>query len=355
MKARPVRAFFLAAHGSPHLKNLQEATERICELKGSLVALDALLPAVIDTLSAAALAKLTASFDAHAEAARTVMLHSDMSEVVLMTFEREVARNRALLQRSQSPGPHTMWTGAADALLLTTTQITTFVGSMVQSCASGCFFRRGEQLFLVSNRHVFADADRAHFPDRIEIGLHTHAQDLTRHAVVSLPLYQEGLSQWREAVDSGGTVDVAVLAIPAASLPAEAVLLAFDETHLDARGEEIVVGDALTIVGFPLGFHDTVHHLAVARSASLASAYGVRFQRQGCFLTDARTHRGSSGSPVVRRRTGGQQAASPSCWQLLGVHSTRMDMRDRDHVQDESLGLNCAWYADVLLTLTAGS
>lgn len=355
MKARPVRAFFLAAHGSPHLKNLQEATERICELKGSLVALDALLPAVIDTLSAAALAKLTASFDAHAEAARTVMLHSDMSEVVLMTFEREVARNRALLQRSQSPGSHTTWTGAADALLLTTTQITTFVGAVVQSCASGFFFRRGEQLFLVSNRHVFADADRAHFPDRIEIGLHTHAQDLTRHVVVSLPLYQEGLSQWREAVDSGGTVDVAVLAIPAASLPAEAVLLAFDETHLDARGEEIVVGDALTIVGFPLGFHDTVHHLAVARSASLASAYGVRFQRQGCFLTDARTHRGSSGSPVVRRRTGGQQAASPSCWQLLGVHSTRMDMRDRDHVQDESLGLNCAWYADVLLTLTAGS
>ena len=25
-----------------------------------------------------------------------------------------------------------------------------------------------------------------------------------------------------------------------------------------------------------------------------------------------------------------------------------MDMRTRDHAQDESLGLNCAWYADVL-------
>ena len=335
------------------MKNLQAATERICELKGSLVALDALLPAVIDTLSTAALARLTASFDAHAEAARTVMLHSDMSDVVLMTFEREVARNRALLQRSQSAGPHAIWTGAADALLLTTTQITTLVGQVVQSRASGFFFRRGDQLFLVSNLHVFADADSSHFPDCIEIGLHTHAQDLTRHAVVSLPLYRDGLSQWREAVDSGGKVDVAVMAIPAASLPAEAVLLAFDETHLAARGEDIVIGDALTITGFPLGFHDTVHHLAVARSASLASAYGVRFQRQGCFLTDARTHRGSSGSPVIRRRTVGHPATSPAGWQLLGVHSTRMDMRNRDHVCDESLGLNCAWYADVLLTLTA--
>jgi hypothetical protein len=29
-----------------------------------------------------------------------------------------------------------------------------------------------------------------------------------------------------------------------------------------------------------------------------------------------------------------------------------MDMRTRDHTQDESLGLNCAWYADVLAILT---
>jgi hypothetical protein len=29
-----------------------------------------------------------------------------------------------------------------------------------------------------------------------------------------------------------------------------------------------------------------------------------------------------------------------------------MDMVTRDHEQDESLGLNCAWYADILMTLT---
>jgi hypothetical protein len=39
-------------------------------------------------------------------------------------------------------------------------------------------------------------------------------------------------------------------------------------------------------------------------------------------------------------------------WKLLGVHSSRLDMGNRDLVQDESLGLNCAWYADILLTLT---
>ena len=57
------------------MKNLQDATERICELKGSLVALDALVPAVIEALSPATRERLIAVFDAHAEAARTVMLH----------------------------------------------------------------------------------------------------------------------------------------------------------------------------------------------------------------------------------------------------------------------------------------
>jgi hypothetical protein len=39
-------------------------------------------------------------------------------------------------------------------------------------------------------------------------------------------------------------------------------------------------------------------------------------------------------------------------WVLLGVHSARFDMETRDQTQDEALGLNCAWYADILLTLT---
>lgn len=332
------------------MKTLQDATERICELKGSLVALDALVPAVIQALSTPTRERLMAAFDVHAEAARTVLLHADISDVVLATFERDVVRNRAVLLASVAAGHAAALPAPADALLLATTCLTTFAGSRVLTSASGFFYRRATRLFLVSNRHVFADDASAHRPDRIEIGLHTDPHDLTRHAKVSLPLYCEGLPQWREASDAGGAVDIAALEIPASSLPAGAALQTFDETHLEARGEQVATGDALTIAGFPMSFHDTVHHLAVARSASIASAYGVRFQGQGCFLTDARTHRGSSGSPVVRRRL--NDGASAPSWQLIGVHSTRMDMRTRDHTQDESLGLNCAWYADVLPALT---
>jgi hypothetical protein len=78
----------------------------------------------------------------------------------------------------------------------------------------------------------------------------------------------------------------------------------------------------------------------------------VRFQGQGFFLTDARTHRGTSGAPVVMRAPAPSRNDDVLPWKLLGVHSARMDMLTRDHEQDESLGLNCAWYADILMTLT---
>jgi S1-C subfamily serine protease len=242
---------------------------------------------------------------------------------------------------------------SAVAVFLTTTRINTWLGSRSLTSASGFFFRRGARLFLVTNRHVFVDAPSNHYPDRIEIGLHTDANDLTRNTVFSIPLYGNGLGQWRQATDSAGAVDVAAVEIDITRLPGSAVLQAFDAAHLEPGEESVTVGDALTVIGFPLGFHDTIHQLAVARSASIASAYGVRFQQQGYFLTDARTHRGSSGSPVLRRRKGALSGDdSPLSWQLLGIHSTRMDMRTRDLAADESLGLNCVWYADVLNALT---
>jgi S1-C subfamily serine protease len=335
------------------MKNLQDATERICDLKGSLVALDALLPALLETLPESVHDDVVRSFEAHAEAARTVMLHTDISDLVLAAFERDVARNRALLAGSAS-APGATVRAKAEAVLLTTTRVGTFIGPRPLTGASGFFFRRDDRLFLVTNRHVLLDEPSGHRPDRIEIELHTDAEDLTRCAVLSILLYdREGHRVWRQASDTGGEVDVAAIEIDRAQLPRKAVLEAFDDGHLDARGEAVAVGDALTVVGFPLGFHDTVHHLAVARSASIASAYGVRFQRQGYFLTDARTHRGSSGAPVLRSRR--RRDGSPLPWQLLGVHSTRMDMRTRDRTEDESLGLNCVWYADVLRTLTDGT
>jgi hypothetical protein len=115
----------------------------------------------------------------------------------------------------------------------------------------------------------------------------------------------------------------------------------------------IEVGSSLLVVGFPLGFHDTLHHMPVVRHAVIASSFGLRFQGEGYFLTDARTHRGTSGAPVVMRAPVRDAAQRDLPWLLLGVHSARLDVGTRDHKLDEALGLNCAWYADILMTLTA--
>ncbi len=80
----------------------------------------------------------------------------------------------------------------------------------------------------------------------------------------------------------------------------------------------------------------------------------MRFQGKGYFLTDARIHRGTSGAPVVMRDPDSDTALGDLPGFVLGVHSSRLDVGTRDLELDEALGLNCAWYADILLTLTEG-
>src|SRR5580658_2465453 len=235
-----------------------------------------------------------------------------------------------------------------EPLLLTTTRVTTFNGTQSLTGASGFFFERGNRLFLVTSRHVLLDEPTKHFPDRIEIELHTDIKNLTRSIGLSVLLYHEGKSIWRQGKDTGGEIDVAVIELERAALPKTVALQCFTPAHLQRSLGEVEVGTSLLITGFPLGFHDALHHLPVVRQAVIASSFGLRFQGSGYFLTDARTHRGTSGAPVVMR----SPATDPQLpWKLLGVHSARMDMGSRDLQLDESLGLNCAWYADILLTL----
>ena len=143
-----------------------------------------------------------------------------------------------------------------------------------------------------------------------------------------------------------------MIEIERSALPKTAVYRAFTPKNLIGKLDQVEIGSSLLIVGFPLGFHDTMHHMPVVRHAVIASSFGMRFQGQGYFLTDARTHRGISGAPVVIRMTSGEMADSEMPWMLLGVHSSRLDVGSRDLKLDEALGLNCAWYADILMTLT---
>lgn len=237
-----------------------------------------------------------------------------------------------------------------EPLLLTTTRVSTFDDRRTLTSATGFFFERNDRLFFVTSRHVVFDEPTKHYPSRIELELHSDPVNLAHSVTISVLLYSNGKSVWRQGKDFAGEIDVAVIELDRKILPENVQFVCFTAEHLQHSLDEVEVGSSLLIVGFPLGFHDTLHHLPVVRQAAIASSFGLRFQGQGYFLTDARTHRGSSGAPVVLRSA---QTDDPLPWKLLGIHSSRMDMSSRDLELDESLGLNCAWYADILLTLTA--
>ena len=239
-----------------------------------------------------------------------------------------------------------------ESILLSCARIFTFNQQLRLTNASGFFFERDERLYLVTSSHVLYDTLSQHFPDRIEIELHTNSENIARSTGFSMPLYQDGQQVWSQGCDTAGEIDVAVLEINRAALPKTAVYRAFTPQHLPDPAEQVEVGSSLLVVGFPLDFHDTLHHMPVVRQAIIASSFGLRFKGEGYFLTDARTHRGSSGAPVVMRVADPDHALGDLPWMLLGVHSSRLDVGTRDLILDEALGLNCAWYADILLTLT---
>lgn len=242
-----------------------------------------------------------------------------------------------------------------ESLLLAVTRVSTLSGDKPLTGATGFFFERDDRLFLVTSRHVVLDEASNHRPDRLEVELHVDGINIGAVIQWSIPLYSGTQPLWRQGVDSGGSVDIVTVEIHRTALPETILLSPFTPAHLVAELDQIEVGNPVLIVGFPLGFHDNLHHLPVVRQAVIASAFGIRFQGQGYFLTDARMHRGTSGAPVVARVTAQRSGRGDLAWMLLGVHSARMDMANRDIAQDERLDLNCAWYADILLTLTESS
>jgi hypothetical protein len=96
-----------------------------------------------------------------------------------------------------------------ESLLLTTVGVFTFHKQQPLTNASGFFFARDERLFLATSRHVLMDEATQHFPDRIQIQLHTDMENIAQSTGFSIPLFQNGKSIWRQGLDSGGGIDVA--------------------------------------------------------------------------------------------------------------------------------------------------
>ncbi|MDP2219399.1 MAG: serine protease, partial [Hydrogenophaga sp.] len=150
-----------------------------------------------------------------------------------------------------------------DPLFLAAPRVSTYLGTHALTNASGFFFERDNRLYLVTSRHVVIDEASQHLPDRLEIELHLDAANLTRSTGFSMLLYAQGQSVWRQGRDGGSEIDVAVLEVDRSQLPAGAIIRAFTPAHLHTAFDAMPVDASLLVVGFPLGFHDALHHLPV--------------------------------------------------------------------------------------------
>jgi len=79
------------------MRSLHDATERICELKGDLIAQDVLTTSLLLTLSPDASARFLRQFERASETARVVLVNAPISEHTLNAFERGIQRTLALL------------------------------------------------------------------------------------------------------------------------------------------------------------------------------------------------------------------------------------------------------------------
>ncbi len=234
-------------------------------------------------------------------------------------------------------------------MYLRVAKILTFAGGQPLTNATGFFYLHDEFLYLVTSRHVVISEAVQHRPDRLQVSLHSNATNLPERNELSVPLYLDGVPQWYQHPNRSAA-DVVAVSVNDPHVLSDLCVATFERDDIMGKNEAMPLGQDVLILGFPLGFHDTLHNLPIVRSATLASSFAHPFKGEPYFLTDARLHRGMSGSPVIVQRPGQPEVDGkhePE-WRLLGVHSSSLDVSDRDPDQDERLGLNSAWYASLI-------
>jgi len=232
-----------------------------------------------------------------------------------------------------------------DTMYVRVAQVRTQAGGRPLTNASGFFYQHDKFLYLVTARHVVKDDATQHFPDSLLVSLHANATALEQRNDLPVPLYKDGVPQWFQH-PRFDRADVVAIAINDPHALSQHFVGTFQRDDIVGMDQELPLGEQVFILGFPLGFHDTYNNLPIVRGATMASSFSHPFKNEPYFLTDARLHRGMSGSPVIYRPE--PPPGNAPDWRLLGIHTSALDVSDRDPGLDERLALNMTWYAALL-------
>lgn len=218
--------------------------------------------------------------------------------------------------------------------------------------ATGFFYTAPEKgQYLVTNEHVLDPENEDSEECRI---LLRGRQDAAQLHYRDIDLYDDEGNQAWLSHPTDDDVDIALL--PLAINFWKYGNRAIRENKFLPEEVNIKTGEQAMVIGHP--FKGQSPYIPVARSALIASPYGVPFEGKKCFATDANMHSGTSGSPVftipsaIQNRGGSTTLGGSQQIYFLGVHSANLSA---GHDEEEGpLNINLTWYAELIEDILDG-
>ena len=224
---------------------------------------------------------------------------------------------------------------------------------------TGFVVQHDAQTFLITNGHIVTGRHRTTdeylglpaLPQRLVVTVPMAGEGLGGDGVALLgttqlvvDLYDENdRALWLAHPHFGRRFDVVAiqLELPATNPGSQTrtELLPYSLGPLDPINTLVTAQD-LSVVGFPFGLRGGADSAIWVRG-TVASEPGFGFEGEPCFLIDARTRHGQSGSPVIVpvRRHEQSELGGGMPWRIVGIYSGRTD---------EASDLGRVWHLSVL-------
>lgn len=215
-------------------------------------------------------------------------------------------------------------------------------GPSILSQGTGFFYDCKGVQYLITNKHIAYTEDPPRYPNTFKIKVHTNPDVVREVREIEIPLYDNDKNPlWLEYPHP---IDVDIIALDLSEhLRGSDVV--FRWTKNDFPGpSQVYLGSIVSIIGYPLGFYDTLHNLPIARSGTIASPYGVGFKGEPFYLVDSTLHHGISGSPVIIQRAVFRPRNKTQIHTLVGVISAR----EHDPNTGINLELGRVWYPEFI-------
>lgn len=160
---------------------------------------------------------------------------------------------------------------AINEILLTVALVHQIQGGNPVGTATGFFYEKGANLFLVTNHHVVKDDKKKIYPETLRLRLHTDGNDATKNDDYDIALYDAAKAPLWKTDPNSAEADVAVLKLDRTKL-SKFILKAWSEANFLPKKYRLEPGEDVFIIGFPLGLSDTAHNLPVLRGGMVAKS-----------------------------------------------------------------------------------